>query len=129
MNDSILPAHVRAELEALQLTLDEMRKSRGVSRRDELLTHYPDDDDWIIAEADGLGSAKLMVVAGNYPFDYNVNHQHYFDIEEDACTAAEWLDWKLRTSGISRDDFFDQLKEGKRPWEDDPYDEEADNGA
>lgn len=128
MNNQKLPEHVRAELEALQLTLDEMRKSRGVSRRDEVLTHYPDDDDWIIAEANGLGGATLIVVGENYPFDHIVKYSHKFDTEEDASNAAEWLDWKLRKNNISRSDFFHELERGRQPWATDPYDPDSDNG-
>ena len=101
----------------------------GVNTKGEILAHYPDGEDWIVAEADGIGGANLLVVGENYPFDYLVHHSYHFETEEEASTAAEWLDWKTRVGDSDPATFFSELEAGKKPWIDEPYDEELDPDA
>ena len=66
-----------------------------VSRRGELLFRAPKSiwsENDIVVEAQGDGTARLLIVEGNhYPVDYVIESERVFPTEEEACTAAERL--------------------------------------
>ena len=79
-------------LQQLETDTESLRKQLGVSRRCEMLFQAPQSmwsDADVVVEADGFGGAKLMVVEGNYPADYMIHKEQWFDSEEEACEVAE----------------------------------------
>ncbi len=108
---------VLAEIVELQAKLDKLRHEFGVSAPGEPTTHYTlGTDDTIIVEANGVGGGLLSVVGHNYPWDYMSHYSHPFDSEDEAAEAADWLSQAYDEDRISFDDFFDALKQGKKPW-------------
>lgn len=79
------------QISRLQDQLDQFRKGRGISAKDECLWRASlnsVDPDEIVVVADGLGGATVRQVDGNWPIDCLCIHERDFPTEDNACTFA-----------------------------------------
>ena len=81
--------HPRARLGLLQAEADALRRDLGISASGTVIYHEDAEPDCqIIAVADGVGGATMLVVTGAYPVDYRIIDRRRFPTEAAARAAA-----------------------------------------
>lgn len=81
-------------LDQLDREADSIRKRLGISRAGEILYQAPQgnwSDNDVIVEAAGDGTARLLIVEGNYPIDYLIKKERLFATEDEACESADQI--------------------------------------
>ncbi|MEI6194308.1 MAG: hypothetical protein WCS42_08255 [Verrucomicrobiota bacterium] len=82
------------QLHQLESRIEVLRHKLGISARGELLFQAPRSM-WsatdVVVEADGSGGANLLIVEGNYPADYLIHKEQFYQTEEEACETAEQM--------------------------------------
>jgi hypothetical protein len=81
-------------LKRLHAESDGIRRRLRISSPNSILFRAPInpvDDEEVVVEADGFGSAMLSVVEGNYPIDFLSLRETAFATEHAAIQAAERL--------------------------------------
>lgn len=107
-----VPAAAVEQIKSLQLQLDDLRRTHGVSAKDECLWRAglnSVDYGEIIVVADGLGGATVRQVDGNWPVDCMCEHEREFTRESDAIAFAD---------SVTNDQFGDgDWEEAERLWD------------
>jgi len=81
--------HPRARLRMLQAEADALRRELGISASGTRIYHEDAEPDCqIIAVADGVGGATMLVVTGAYPVEYTTIEMRPFTSEAAARAAA-----------------------------------------
>ena len=84
-----------ARLRRLQAAADRLRKELGFSAQREIIYRRAlsiCDEDEVFVVSDGLGSATVLVIDGNFPIDFTVRHEQEFDSEKAATQAADAIE-------------------------------------
>ena len=82
------------KLANLERESQKIREDLKISRPNEVLYRAPQStwsENDIVMEAEGQGSARLLIVEGNYPIDYLIKAERLFASEDEACEAAHKL--------------------------------------
>lgn len=84
-----------ARLRRLQAAADRLRKELNFRAPGEIFYRRAlsiCDEDEVFVVSDGLGSATVFVIDGNFPIDYTVLHEQEFDSEKAATQAADAIE-------------------------------------
>ena len=90
--DPNAPPGIKQEIRRLERRLKRLRQRLRIFDRNAVVALYDGDvDERIVAEADGLGGARVVRAEGNYPIDYSARDERFFRSEETAGRAAHCL--------------------------------------
>jgi hypothetical protein len=83
-----------AELRSLHARVNTIRRELGINPPGETTYQAELDvtsDDRVVVVADGFGGATTRIVEGNYPVDYTIKFEKFFQRESEAESAAAEL--------------------------------------
>lgn len=84
-----------AHLRRLQASADRLRTELGFRAPGQIIYRRLlsiSDDDEVLVVSDGLGSATVLVLDGNFPIDFTVRYEREFDSEKAATQAADAIE-------------------------------------